>query len=57
MASKEDLKGMPSKQDFKGMDRKEDLLDLKELMNDMKHSLISHLSTQEENKERKCDLF
>ena len=53
MASKEDLKGMVNKEDFKGMARKEDLKDLKELMKDIKHKFIPHLSTQEEDKEEK----
>ena len=39
------------------MDRKEDLQDLKELMKDTKHRFIPHVSTQEEDKEEKEDLF
>ena len=50
-------KNMASKEDFKGMSRKEDLQDLKELMKDIKHSFISHVSTQEEDKDENEDLF
>ena len=57
MPIKENLKGMDSKEDLKGMDIKEDLQDLKELMKDIKHNFIPHLSTQEEDKEEKDDLF
>ena len=57
MHSKEDLKGMASTEDLKGMDRKEDVEYLKELMNDIKHSVILHVSTQEEDKEENEDLF
>ena len=48
---------MASKEDLKGMSRKEDNQDLKELMKDIKHSFISHVSTQEEDKKEKEDLF
>ena len=51
MATKEDLKWMARKEDLKGMGRKQDLQDLKELMKDIKHSFIPHVSTQEEDKE------
>ena len=57
MASKEDLKGMVSKEDLKGMDRNEDIQDLKESMKDIIHNFIPHVSTQEEDKEEKEDLF
>ena len=57
MASKEELKRMSSEEDLKGMDRKEDLQDLNELMKEMKHRFIPHVSTQEEDKEEKYDLF
>ena len=50
-------KKMASKEDLKGMARKEDLQDLKELMKDIEHSFIPHVSTQEEDKEEKWDLF
>ena len=36
---------MVSKEDLKGMARKEDLQELKELMKDIKHSFIPHVST------------
>ena len=39
------------------MARKEDLQDLNELMKDIKNSFIPHVSTQEEDKEEKEDLF
>ena len=57
MASKEDLKMMTSKEDLKQVARKEDLQELKELMKDIKHSFIPHVSTQEHDKEEKHDLF
>ena len=57
MASEEDLKGMAIKEDVKGMDRKEDIQYLKELMKDIKHSFIPHVSTQEKDKEEKYDSF
>ena len=37
MSNKEDLKGMDSKEDLIGMAKKEYLLELKELMKDIKH--------------------
>ena len=57
MDSKEDPKRMDSKEDLKGMARKEYLQELKELMKDIKHRFIPHVSTQEEDKEEKEDLF
>ena len=57
MARKEDLKWMASKEDLKGMARKEDLQDLKEWMKDIKHSFIHHVSTKEDYKDEKDDLF
>ena len=57
ISSKEDLKRMASKDDHKGKARKEDLQDLNKLMKDIKYSFISHVSTQEEDKEEKYDLF
>ena len=48
---------MDSKEDLKGMTIKEYLQDLKELMKDIKHNFIPHLSTQEEDKEEKYGLF
>ena len=39
-------KKMASKEDLKGMARKEDLQDLKELMKDIQHNFILHVSTQ-----------
>ena len=44
MYSKEDLERKASKEDLKGMARKEDLKDLKELMKDINHSFIPHVS-------------
>ena len=38
---------MASKEDLKMMDSKEDLWDLKELMKDIKHRFIPHVSTLE----------
>ena len=48
---------MASKEDLKGMDIKQYLQELKELMKDLKHRFIPHVSTQEEDKEEKQDLF
>ena len=48
---------MASKEDLKGMARKEDLQELKELMKDIQHSFIPHVTTQEEEKGEKGDLF
>ena len=48
---------MASKEDLKGMARKEYLKKLNELMKDIKHSFIPQVSTQEEYKEEKYDLF
>ena len=48
---------MASKEDLKEMDRKEYLQELKELMNDIKHCFIPHVSTREDDKEEKGDLF
>ena len=50
-------KKISSKEDLKGMAWKEDLQDLKELMKDIKNSFIPHVSTQEEDKEEKEDVF
>ena len=44
---------MPSKYDVKGMDRKEDLQELKELMKDIKHNFIPHVSTQKEDRRKR----
>ena len=44
---------MASKEDLKGMAIKEDLQDLKELMKDIKHRFIPHVSTQEEDNKKK----
>ena len=51
MASKEDLKRVDSKQDLKGMVSKEYLQVMKELMKDIKHSLIPHVEDKEEKEE------
>ena len=48
---------MASKEDLKGMARKEDFQDMKELMKDIKHRFIPHVSTQEEDKEENENLF
>ena len=48
---------MASKEDLKEMGSKEDLQELKELLNDIKHTFIPHISTQERGKEEKGDLF
>ena len=48
---------MDSKKDIKGMASKEDLQDLKEFIKDIKHNFIPQLSTQEDDKEGKGDLF
>ena len=50
-------KNMATKYDLKWMTSKEDLQDLEELMKDIKNDFIPHLSTQEEDKEEKYDLF
>ena len=50
-------KKMATKEDLKGMASKEDLQDLKEFIKDIKHSFVHQLSTQEEDKEEKHDLF
>ena len=39
------------------MSSKEDLQYLKEFIKDIKYNFIPQLSTQEEDKEEKCDLF
>ena len=57
MAIKEDLKGMASKEDLKEKASKEDLQDSKDFIKDIKHNFIPQLSTQEEDKEEKDDLF
>ena len=57
MAIKQDLKRMASKEDLKWMAIKEYLQDLKEFTRDIKHSFIPHVSTQEEDKEEKQQLF
>ena len=57
MATKEDLKGMASKEDLKGMASKDYLQDLKEFIRDIKHNFIPQLSSQEEDKEEKDDIF
>ena len=48
---------MATKEDIKGMDSKEYIQDLKNLMKYIKHIFIPHVSTQEEDKEEKEDLF
>ena len=48
---------MDTKEDIKGMDNKEYIQYLKELTKNIKHNCIPHLSTQEEDKEEKYDLF
>ena len=50
-------KKMATKEDLKGMASKADLQDLKEFMKHIKHEFIPHLSTQEDDKEEKEDLF
>ena len=47
---------MASKEYLKGMASKEDLQDL-EFIEDIKHKFIHKLSTQEEDKEEKDDIF
>ena len=44
---------MASKEDLKGMARKEELLELKELMKDIKHKFIPRVSTQKEDRRKK----
>ena len=48
---------MATKEDLKGMTSKECLQALKDFINDIKHKFIHQLSTQEEDKEEKDDLF
>ena len=50
-------KKMATKQDLKGIASKEDIQYLKEIIKDIKHNFIPQLSTQEEDKEEKDDLF
>ena len=48
---------MTIKEDLKGMASKEYLQDLKDFIKDIKHYFDPQLSTQEEDKEEKDDLF
>ena len=50
-------KKMATKEDLKGMASKEYLQDLKDFIKDINHKFIPQLSTQEDDKKEKYDLF